>query len=192
MHRNNTKRHTSHGLTLVETVGSVAVSALLILVISRMTVGAINTFRSGSGHLTNLLAADIVMSQLLEDLKQAKNILSTDEDLAKGELILERLTWDESGATAGIDTIYYRMTDNRLGVSRTAGGREHVLFPDRTISLEFRRLTVPPRNTVVMLTGLEVGTPPNNREEQGFRRLVYLQSLPENRAAVSAYLPITH
>ncbi len=184
-------RHTSGGLTLVETVASVAISALLILMISRMTVGAMHTFRSGTGHLTNLLAADIVMGHLLEDLEQAKKILSTDEDLAKGELVLERLTWDENGATAGIDTISYRMTENRMGVTRTAGGREHILFPDRTISLEFKRLTVPPRNAIVMLTGLRVGTPPNNKEEQGFRRFVYLQSLPENRAAVSAYLPVS-
>lgn len=191
MLRNKRYRNTPRGFTLVEMIASLAISALMILVISRMTVGAMHTFRSGSGHLTNLLAADIVMSQLLEDLKQAKKILSTDEDLARGELALERLTWNENGATAGIDTVCYRMTGGRLGISRTAGGRDHILFPDRTISVEFKRLSVPPRNTTVMLTGLKVGTPPNNKEEQGFRRFVHLQSLPENRAGISSYLPVT-
>ena len=183
-------RRNPDGFTLVELLVAVGIAAGLILILSNMLLGGMQMFQKGTGHLTNLLAADILMHQVLEDLKQARVIHSDEGKLARGELSLERLTWDERSATPGIEAVSYRVPETGRGLLKATGGREHLLFPDRTVVLEFKRISVPPRNTLIMLVGLRVGTPPEKTEAQGFRRFVSLDSLPGNRRATSAYLPV--
>ena len=186
MPRNNKK----HAFTLVEAVVSVAITALLILIISRMMVGAMQMSQTGSSHLTNLLAADIVMQQLLEDLKQTRSINSDAAAMAAGQLSIERLTWDENSARPGITNVTWQLSPDRNGLIRIKGGEKHQFYPDRRFALEFRRVSIPPGNSLAMLVTLKVSTPPNNAEEQGFRRFVLLDSLPENRNHASSYQPV--
>lgn len=178
------------GFTLIEAVVSVAVSALLILVLSRMMISAMQVSQAGSSHLTNLLAADVMMQQLLQDLKQTCSVSSDDADLAAGKLNIERLTGDDNSATPHSRAISWKPSPGGLGFIRAAGGVEHRFYPDRKITLEFKRVLFQPRKTVGMLVNLKVSTPPDKSEEQGFRRFVYLESLPENRNKTSAYQPV--
>ena len=88
MRRNNRKKS---GITLIEAVVSAAIAAVIFVAVSRMLVTAMQMSRTGSSHLTNLLAADIVLQQILLDLKQATAIVSDDTQLAAGNLDLEKV-----------------------------------------------------------------------------------------------------
>ena len=177
-------------MTLIEAVVSAAIGALIFVAVSRMMVSALQMSRTGSSHLTNLLAADIVLQQLLQDLKQARAITSDAPRLAAGELVIERLTWQGNSANPIFTGVSYRLPEDKRGLIRQSEGREHRLYPDRLFKLELRRVKVGPNNASGMIVDLKVSTPEQS-EEHGFRRFVYLESLPENRAIINDYLPLS-
>jgi len=51
--------HKKSGITLIEAMVSAVIAALVFVAVSRMMVSALQMSRTGSSHLTNLLAADI-------------------------------------------------------------------------------------------------------------------------------------
>ncbi len=175
------------GFTLVEAMISVALAAALILVISRMTIGAMQMSQTGVSHLTNLLAADVVMQQLLQDLKQATRIMSDDAALSRGELAVECASAVENQFTPRITEISYRLPENGRGLLRKEGGKERLLYSDRVIRLEFTRVAIPPQNASGILVDLKLSSPSGAAEEHGFRRFVLPGSLPENRRLISIY-----
>ncbi len=175
---------------MIEAVVSVAIAALLFVVLSRMMIGAMQMSQTGSSHLTNLLAADIVMQQLLEDLKQTRSISSDAAAMASGKLDIERFASHEGSSKSGITTVSWKRPDAGNGIIRTTAGKEHLYYPDRRFAVEFKRVIFPPQNCIGMLVTLKVSTPPDNSEEQGFRRFVYLDSLPENRSKNSNWQPV--
>jgi len=175
------------GFTLVEAMISVALAAALILVISRMTVGAMQMSQTGVSHLTNLLAADVVMQQLLQDLKQATRIISDDPALRRGELVVECIANGGDHFAPGTTEVSYRLPENGRGLLRKEGGKERLLYSDRVIRLEFIRVTIPPRNASGILVDLRLSSPAGAAEEHGFRRFVLPASLPENRRLITSY-----
>ncbi len=175
---------------MIEAVVSVAIAAVLFVALSRMMIGAMQISQTGSSHLTNLLAADIVMQQLLEDLKQTRSINSDPAALTTGRLDIERFISHEGSAKPGITTVSWKRPDTGNGMIRVAAGKEHLFYPDRRFTVEFRRVIFPPQNSIGMLVTLKVSTPPDNSEEQGFRRFVYLDSMPENRSKNSNWQPV--
>lgn len=173
---------------MIETLVSVAISALVILAVSSMMTGAMRMSRSGSGHLTSLLAADIILQQLVVDLKQTVRITSDDAAHAGGSLELERLQKSADGAGHTLAMVSYALSPDGKGLSRhEKSGRAHVLFPDRLIAARFRKVAVPPENRIGMIVELKVSSPPDGAEMHIFKRFVYLDSLPGNRAAINSY-----
>lgn len=187
MQQSNQKKS---GFTLIEAVVSAAIAALVFVAVSRMMVSALQMSRTGSSHLTNLLAADIVLQQILLDLKQATAIVSDDTQLAAGKLELEKLYWESDSANPGLTAVSYRLPDDGRGLLRNSEGSDHRYYPDRRISLSFRRVKVGARNASGLIIDLKVSTPPDETEQHRFRRFVYLESLPENRALVNDYQPV--
>ncbi|OGK07939.1 MAG: hypothetical protein A2W80_03280 [Candidatus Riflebacteria bacterium GWC2_50_8] len=183
--------HRRSGVTLIEAVVSAAIAALIFVVVGRLMVSAMQMSRTGSSHLTNLLASDIVLQQIVQDLKQATAITADDTQLAAGELALEKLYWEESSANPGLTAVSYRLPEDNRGLLRETEGEEHRLYPDRKIKLAFKLVNVGPQNARGIIVDLKVSTPPDEKEEHSFRRFVYLESLPENRALINDYLPIS-
>ncbi|MBU1105501.1 MAG: prepilin-type N-terminal cleavage/methylation domain-containing protein [Candidatus Riflebacteria bacterium] len=181
--------HKNAGITLIEAVVSAAIGALIFVAVSRMMVSTLQMSRAGSSHLTNMLAADIVLQQLLQDLKQARTITSDETQLATGELSVERLTWQNTSANPAFAGVSYRIPEDKRGLIRQTEGREHRLYPDRLFKLGFKRVKVGTQNAAGMIIDLKVSTPEQS-EEHGFRRFVYLDSLPENRSIINDYLPL--
>lgn len=176
------------GFTLIEAVVSVAIGALIIIVLSNMMTGALQMSRSGTGHLTNLLAADLMLQQLLEDLKQARKINSDSASLAKGEIDIDRFYPTPDQAAAVIRNVRYGVADNGKGLIRhEESGQQHRLFADRLVSLSCKAVVVPPENREGMFLELKVSSPPDGKEPHVFKRFVYLNSLPANRAQTSKY-----
>ncbi|PKL41817.1 MAG: hypothetical protein CVV41_16750 [Candidatus Riflebacteria bacterium HGW-Riflebacteria-1] len=188
MRRNNQQKT---GITLIEAVVSAAIAALIFVAVSRLMVSAMQMSRSGSSHLTNLLAADIILQQVLQDLKQATAIVADDSQLAAGELALERHYWEEKSANPGISAVSYRLPEDQRGLIRESEGDEHRLYADRSVKLAFKRVKVGPENAAGIIVALSVSTPPEDKEPHRFRRFVYLESLPENRALINDYLPVS-
>jgi hypothetical protein len=180
------------GITLIEAVVSAAIAAVIFLAVSRMMVSALQMSKTGSSHLTNLLAADIVLQQILIDLKQATAIVSDETQLAAGNLELEKLYWESDSANPGLSAVSYHLPEDGRGLIRSSEGNDHHLYPDRLIKLSCQLVRVEPQNAAVLLVDLEVSTPPDTTEQHRFRRFVYLDSLPENRALINDYRPVQH
>lgn len=176
------------GFTLIEAVVSVAIGALIIIVLSNMMTGALQMSRSGTGHLTNLLAADLMLQQLLEDLKQAQKINSDSASLAKGEIDMDRLYPSTDQAAAEIRNVCYSAAVDGKGLIRhEKSAQPHCLFPDRLVSLSCKPVQVPPENREGLFIELKVSSPPDGKEPHIFKRFVYLDSLPVNRMKTSKY-----
>ncbi|PKL47759.1 MAG: hypothetical protein CVV42_12110 [Candidatus Riflebacteria bacterium HGW-Riflebacteria-2] len=189
MRRDKLKRS---GITLIEAVVSAVIAALIFVAVSRMLVSAMQMSRTGSSHLTNLLAADIVLQQLLLDLKQATAIVSDDTQLAAGNLELEKLYWESDSANPGLTAVSYHLPEDGRGLMRSSEGSDHRFYPDRLVKLTCKRIKVAPHNAIGLIIDLKVSTPPDETELHSFRRFVYLESLPENRRLINDYQPIQH
>ncbi len=182
--------HKKSGITLIEAVVSAAIAALVFVSVSRMMVGAMQMSRTGSSHLTNLLAADIVLQQTLLDLKQATAIVSDDTQLAAGSLELERLHWESDSANPGLRSVQYRLPEDGRGLIRTSEGSDHRYYSDRHVQLAFKRVKVGTHKAAGLIIDLKISTPPDQTEQHSFRRFIYLESLPENRSQTNDYQPI--
>mgnify|MGYP000871808296 CR=1 FL=1 len=187
MRRNNRKKS---GITLIEAVVSAAIAAVIFVAVSRMLVTAMQMSRTGSSHLTNLLAADIVLQQILLDLKQATAIVSDDTQLAAGNLDLEKHYWEDDSANPGLSAVSYRLPEDGRGLMRSSEGNDHRYYPDRSIKMTFKRVKVEPNNALGLIIELKISTPPDETEQHSFKRFVYLESLPENRGLINDYQPV--
>ncbi len=182
--------HKKSGITLIEAMVSAVIAALVFVAVSRMMVSALQMSRTGSSHLTNLLAADIVLQQILLDLKQATAIVSDEAQLAAGQLELEKFYWENDSANPGLSAASYRLPEDGRGLLRNSEGNEHLYYPDRHFSLAFRLVSVGAHNAKGLIVDLKVSTPPDETEQHRFRRFVYLESLPENRSLINDYRPV--
>lgn len=178
------------GITLIEAIISTVIAALIFVAASRMMISAMQISRTGSSHLTNLLAADMVLQQILQDLKQATALVSDETQLATGNLELEKHYWENDSANPSLSAISYRLPEDGRGLLRKSEGEEHRFYPDRRFNLTCRRVETGPQHAVGLLLELSVSTPPEETEKHIFKRFVYLESLPENRALINDYLPV--
>ena len=183
--------HKKSGLTLIEAIVSTVIAALILVAVSRLMITAMHMSRTGSSHLTNLLAADIVLQQILQDLKQATAIVSNETQLAAGELELGKLYWEENSANPGFTAVSYRLPKDGRGLIRSSEGYDHRYYPDRIIKLAFKLVKIEPQNSTGIIIDFKISTPPDKTEEHSFKRFIYPGSLPENRALINDYQPIS-
>ncbi|MFZ5949525.1 MAG: type IV pilus modification PilV family protein [Candidatus Rifleibacteriota bacterium] len=176
------------GFTLVEVVMSVLVASVVILFLSRLLLGGMQISKSGGEHLSSLMASDIILQHLSEDLQQTVRLVSDETQMGNGKLVLEIIERKAESAKPSKTLVQYNYSADRKVLERKysdTSSRE--LFPERQIDFKISLVEIDPEKQKGLVVELKVGNRPDFANSHTFKRFFYLPELRENQLARSCY-----
>jgi hypothetical protein len=166
-------------LTLIELVVGIAIAVILVVVLSRLTLGSLRVSTKGTTRLTGLQSAMVLLARVEKDLALARR-LPDPADIDQTPFFLEISENPFAPTGQRVDS---RADPGGDGFLRHAAGEpEHRFAPGHHVAWRLTRVVVPPADRIGCFLTIRLTAPPPGREETVLSRFVYPGGLPENRA----------